>query len=315
MSFVFKWLQLETDKQKMKFISKIARVVFLALGMVSVFFVSPVQSKEPLLWFVWDLPPEFIKSGSWKNQGYADQFLQFFIKNLPEYDHTIQHVNVPRWSREILGDNRCTAHLWGGFFPDILLLSKPYSFTPPHVAIFHKRHQSRIGPKGTTVSIEKLLRETDLTLMTMRLNFSDVAKQSRYPVLHSYLAPYVGKSNLIEQSSKTNVVDLRLLKFGRADYTLGYPSTIMTQRRINNLGDEYIAYHLKEHNLYKNVYVACKQNEFGRKVIKKINNLLTDETLLKFLSFHQKWNGGDEEFRRTAIDYFIKKKKLGNVVE
>ncbi len=296
-------------------VTKIIRIVLLAFCVISFSAPALAQKKEPLLWFVWDLAPEFINSGPWKDQGYADKFLKFFIDNLPGYDHSIRDVNVPRWSREVLGPNRCTAHLWSGFFPDQLLLSRAYSFTPPHVAVFHQRHEARIGASGTVVSLEELLKQTDLTLMIMRLNFSDKADQSRYPVLHSYLAPWVGKANLIEQSSRSNVVNLRLLELGRADYTLGYPSTIMTQKRVNNLQGEYVTYHLKEHNLYKNVYVACRNDEFGRRVIKKINALLTDETLMKFLSYHEEWNNGDADFRRTTIDYFINNKKLDNVIK
>ncbi|WP_020592315.1 hypothetical protein [Kiloniella laminariae] len=268
-----------------------------------------------MIWFVWDLAPEFIQTGPWKNQGYADKFLDFFIKHLPEYEHSVRHVNIPRWSREVLLPNRCSAHLWGGFFPDQLLLSKPYSFTPPHVAIFHKRHQARIGPQGTMVSLAELLQQNDLTLVIMPLDFNDKARQSRYPVLYPYLAPYVGKVNLMERNGSENTINLALLGHGRADYTLGYPSTITTQKRINNLGDDYIAYRIKEHNLYKNVYVACKNDDFGKEVIEKVNRLLTEEILLKFLAYHEEWNDKDVEFRRTTIDYFIDKKKLANVIQ
>lgn len=299
----------------MKSNNKISNIILLIFCVFSFPTPSHSQTKEQLLWFVWDLPPEFVKSGPWKNQGYADKFLQFFIKNMPGYEHVIEHVNIPRWSLEVLKPNRCSAHLWGGFYPNQLLLSKPYSFTPPHVAVFHKRHQKRIGPEGTVVSLEELLRQSDLKLIIMRLNFNDNVEQSRYPVLYSYLAPYVGKPNLIEYDSHENVVNLDLISLGRADYTLGYPSTITSQIRVNNLSDDFVSYRIKEHNLYKNVYVACKNDLFGQNVIKKVNALLTQKTLLRFLSFHDEWNNNDAEFRRTTIDYFIKGQKLDNVIE
>ncbi len=290
-------------------------LLFLTAVLFSYARHAHAENKQPLEWLIWDLPPEFVESGPWKDQGYADKFLKFFMENLPGYEHSVLVVNVPRWSLEVLKPNRCSAHLWGGFFPDQLLLSKPYSFTPPQVAVFPKRLKERIGPEGTVVSLEELLKQPDLTLIIMRLNFNEEAEQSRYPVLHPYLAPYVGKENLIEQMDIRNVVDLRILGLGRADYTIGYPTTITAQKRINNLSDEYVAYHFKEHNLYKNVHVACKKDAHGRGVIKKINALLTKKTLLKFLSYHEEWNNKDPEFRRTTIDYFIKGKKLKNVIE
>jgi len=295
--------------------TKLVQITFLAASIVASSPSSGAEKKEPIIWFIWDLEPEFVKSGPWKKTGYADKFLQYFIDNLPSYDHTIQEVNIPRWSRDALKPNRCAAHLWGGFFPGKLVYSKPYSFTPPHVAVFHKRHQKRIGPKDSVVSLKELLKQTDLTLMILRLNLDKGALQSRYPILFQYLAPYVGKSNLIELSGSSNVVNLKLLDRNRADYTLGYPTTITAQRRIKNLGDDYITYRLKEHNLYKTVHVACNNDRYGRDVINKINTLLTKETLMKFLSYHEEWNGGDAEFRRTTVDYFIRRKALGNVSE
>jgi hypothetical protein len=299
----------------MKLLNKISLILLAAISAVVISFSVRAQTKEPLIWFIWDLPPEFISSGPWKNKGYADKFLEFFIDNLPGYDHSVQIVNIPRWSREVLKPNRCSAHLWGGFFPNQLLLSKPYTFTPPHVAIFHRRHQNRIGTPGTVVSLPDLLKQLDLTLLIMRLNFNDNAEQSRYPVLHPYLAPYIGKKNLIEQLGIRNFINLKLLSRDRGDYTIGYPTTIKTQQRINDLGDHFIAYPIEEHNLYKAVYVACNNDEHGRTVINKINALLTKDTILKFLSYHEEWNNKDLEFRRTTIDYFINNKKLENVIE
>lgn len=294
--------------------SMIIRAFFFLLCIISFSSISFAQDKAPLKWFIWDLPPEFVSVGPYKNQGYADKFLQFFIDNLPQYEHSILVVNIPRWSVEALKPNRCSAHIWGGFFPDKLLLSKPYSFTPPHVVIFPKHHQKRIGPKGTIVSLEKLLQQTDLRLVIMPLDLPGTA-QSRYPVLYPYLAPYVGKGNLIQQNSSSNTINLNFLNLNRGDYTIGYPSTITTQIRVNELDDNFISYPLKEHDIYKKVYVACNNDDFGRQVIERVNALITDETLLKFLSYHEEWNNNDQAFRRNTIDYFINRINLKNVIE
>jgi len=278
--------------------------------------LTTAQSKETIHWLIWDLPPEFIKNGPYAYQGYADKFLKTFTDHLSDYNHHIDRVNVPRWSTEVLRPKRCSAHLWGGFFKDKITLSKPYTFTPPHVAIFHKRNAHLIGQAGTEISLEELLKQENLKLMTMRLEFNQDAGQSRYPVLYPYLKPYIGSPNLIEQSDGRNVVDLRLLKRERADYTLGYPYTILTQQRTVGLpDDEYVSYPLKEHNLYKKVYVACNNDEFGNKIIKRLNGILTKDTLRKFLSYHDEWNQENSRFHQTYIDYFINEIPLENVID
>ncbi|SCA56481.1 conserved exported hypothetical protein [Candidatus Terasakiella magnetica] len=285
--------------------------------LVFLFFscLSTAQAKESITWFIWDLPPEFVKAGKWKNQGYGDKFLKYFMTHLPDYDHKIQRVNIPRWSSEVLKPQRCSAHLWGGFFPGQLVESKPYSFTPPHVLIFHKRHAKRIGSPGSTVSIGELLKQSDLKLIIQKINFNEDAKQTRYPVLFPWLKPYMGQKNLIELSGGRNDVDLRLLKSGRADYTIGYPTTITTQQRVFGIENEYVSYNIREHYLFKKVYVACNNSDFGKEVIAKVNKILTKETLRTFLGYHEEWNDNDPYFRQTYTDYFINDKELLRVID
>ncbi|WP_135081067.1 hypothetical protein [Terasakiella sp. SH-1] len=288
---------------------------FLALVFALLLLPASLQAKERLIWFIWDLPPEFVKSGPWANQGYGDKFLKYFIDHMPQYDHKVQRVNIPRWSSEALRPNRCSAHIWGGFFPDQLIESKPYSFTPPHVLIAPKRHQERLGPPGSTVSLGQILAKGEMRLIAQKVNFNESAKQSRYPVLFPFLKPYMGKKNLVELSGGRNDVDLRLLEHGRGDITIGYPTTITTQQRVFNLGDNFVSYNLREHYFYKKVYVACNNTPFGQKVIAQINQLLTPQTLKTFLAYHEEWNDGAPHFRKTYLDYFIHGKELGRVID
>ncbi|MEX0299589.1 MAG: hypothetical protein AB3N28_11015 [Kordiimonas sp.] len=273
------------------------------------------ENRETLIWFVWNLPPEFIPDGKWKGQGYADKFLAFFIKNLPEYNHKIEFVNVARWSREALEPNRCTAHLWGGFFPDQLILSEPYTVTPPQVGIFPAKVQEQFGPPNTRISLKHLLKDTYLMIAIISLDLDEGALQSRYPILHPLLAPYVNTPKIIEQNSNLNVPSLKLLDYGRADYLIGYPSTITAQKRVFGFERDYVAYYFEEHHFYKKIYAACSKTSAGQKVINRVNSLLTEDTHREFLSYHEEWNMGDPEFRRTIIDYFINKKPLTNVVD
>jgi len=276
---------------------------------------SNAYAKEKLIWFIWDLPPEFIKSGKWANQGYGDKFLKYFMDRMPNYDHKIQRVNIPRWGTEVLKPNRCSAHLWGGFFPDQLILSKPYSFTPPHVLIFPKHMEREIGPAGSSVAIQDLLKNDDLKLMVQRINFNNDAKQSRYPVLYPWLKPYLGQKNLIELSGGRNDIDLRLLNRGRADYTIGYPTTVTTQKRVYGIEGEFVTYNIREHFIFKNIYVACKNTDFGHKVIQRVNEIITYDALKTFLSYHEEWNNNDPYFRQVYHDYFFNKTGPGNVLD
>lgn len=289
----------------------------LSIWLFSAFLLltPPSHATEELTWFIWDQPPEFIKSGEWANQGYGDKFLKYFMDRLPDYNHHIQRVNIARWSSEVLKPGRCTAYTGSGFFPDHLILSKPYSIMAPQVVIFHKRHRTRIGTPGSTIALQDLLKQDDLRLMVQRINFNQNARQSRFPILYPWLAPYLGKPNLIEISAARNDVDLRLLERQRADYTIAYPTTITTQERVYGIPNEYITYNIREHFFFKKVYVACNKTDFGRRVIEQVNRLITKESLKTFLTYHEEWNGQDPYYRKIYSDYFLKGFLPGNIVD
>lgn len=113
--------------------------------MATAAIADEISEKPTLRWLVWELSPEFIPQGPLKGQGYADKFLAFFIERMPEYKHEIVWTNVNRWNVESQRPNHCTPHVWGDFFKDTSLLSRPYTFTAPHVLIAHQRMQPRLG--------------------------------------------------------------------------------------------------------------------------------------------------------------------------
>lgn len=272
------------------------------------------DEKPPIYWLIWELHPEYILDGQYKGQGYADKFLQYFQANLPEYEHKIKPVNVRRWNIESQKANHCTPHVWGDFFPDTTVLSKPYTFTAPHVLIFDKRFEERFGPADSTLSLEALLQDDELKLMTLPVYVGNNQTHARYPVLHKYLQPYIGKKNLFEFTGSNNEINLKLLTRGTGDYAIGYPNSINAYKWIHGSEAEFISYRIKEHDFYKNIYVSCRDTQFGNEVIDKINSVLTPETLRTFLMYQEEWNGQDPQFRYTTIDALINKKPLENVL-
>ena len=56
-------------------------------------------------------------------------------------------------------------------------------------------------------------------------------------------------------------------------------------------------------------------NHINPNIIKKIDAVLTKDTLLKFLSYHEEWNEKDSEFRRVTIDHLINGLQLENVID
>ncbi|MEG3639176.1 hypothetical protein [Magnetococcus sp. PR-3] len=267
--------------------------------------VAQSTSKGTITWLVWELSPEFIRSGPKAGQGFADQFLTRFKQQLPEYEHRVVWTSIRRFHREALRPGRCTPHIWGHFYPDQFAYTKPYFLTPPHVAIFQKRYEKQFGPPSTILSLVDLLAKEKLVLMTPK----QFKNQHRYPVLHPYLKPYLSSDQVKQMPHSANEVDLRLIERGRADFSLGYPTTIQAQMLDRGISNNFVAYGLKEHQAYKEIHVGCFGDRQGRDVVAKLNAQQTPEMLNHFLELYEKWNNGHPLFRQAFTEKILAPKE------
>ena len=281
----------------------------LVLALACVFNPPAFAKEKPTItWLIWELSPEFIRHGNHKGKGFADKYLQYFITHLPEYEHKILWTNIQRFHRVALLSQRCTPHIWGTFYRDQLAYSKPYMLTPPHVAIFHKRAEKELGPSGTMHRLTDLFEKHKMTMMTPTVYMD----QPRYPVLSPYLKPYMGTPQVIEMSHGSNEVDLRLIERGRADFGLGYPTTISAQKLDRGIGDNFISYPLEEEQTYNEIHVSCYGDAFGKEVLAKINKLMNRETLMDFLDLYEEWNNKEPRFRKAFMKQIVQPNEAEN---
>ncbi|MBF0381522.1 MAG: hypothetical protein HQL69_10920 [Magnetococcales bacterium] len=285
----------------MKNIALILLLISVLLINIPVTAHSQDNKKKSITWLIWELSPEYIRTGPMKGRGFADQYLDYFIKHLPDFNHNITWTSIPRFHREALLAGRCTPHIWGHFYPNQFAYSKPYTLTPPHVAIFHKSYEKRLGPPGTILSFVDLLGREKFTLMTPK-HYED---QRRYPILHPYILPYIGSKQIKQMPHSANEVDLRLIARGRADFSLGYPTTIGAQKIDRGIKGDFIAYDLKEHQTYNNIHVGCFGDAQGREVIAKIDKMFNPAMLESFLKLYEKWNARHPKFRKTFYDKIV----------
>ncbi|OUS27581.1 hypothetical protein A9Q99_14145 [Gammaproteobacteria bacterium 45_16_T64] len=270
---------------------------------------------EPSIrWLVWDFKPDFIEEGPYKHQGYGDKLLAYLKTSLPQYKHTQLYVNGKRWAVEALRSQTCTPLLWLGFLPKNIVYSKAYGVTAPYVLVAHGKKSDLIGKPGDLVSLEHILQKRSLTLGVLPVYFDATKTNTRYPVLHSYIAPYIGTKKVMEFGGGTNQLNLKLLDADRVDYVIENPLTAPTQAKLNNTHNPYINYRLTEHRVHKKIAIACNNDEFGRHVIDQINPLITDEFIKMFLINMEEWNGQDANFRKTVMDYFIYGVDTGEIV-
>jgi hypothetical protein len=285
--------------------------IFLILAAGTAFSMlssSSAMAKEKITWLIWELSPEYIRHGDYAGQGFVDKYLQYYISQLPEYDHKIVWTGIKRFHVESLKSGRCTPHIWKAFHLDKFKYSRAYMLTPPHIAIFHKRFEKELGPPGTLHSITDLLGERKYRLITPILSMD----QPRYPVLHPYLKPFANTPQIVELKDGSNEADLRLLERGRADFALGYVTAIKAQQRDRDLKGDFVSYGLVEHQQYKDIHVSCFGDNLGQEIIGKINKILDKGTLKRFLKIYEEWNNNDVRFRQAFEEKILNRQVKEN---
>jgi len=279
----------------------------LIVGFCTVFFFAlSVQAKEKITWVKWKLTPEYLESGDYKGQGYLDKFLDYTTSLMPEYEHqsefqTLNRINLS-WSK----GNVCSLHLWLGYWPDKIVYSKPYGFTP-RFGIVARRDSELAKALGDeySVSLTKLLLNTSYKAGILPLYYTGTSN-SRYPLLSPILSPYLQSGKVIEFSNNRNEMTVAFLDKKRVDYIIRSRITHFSELRIGRLDDKYQYYYLDEGMRHKLVAGACSNSKLGKEVIKKFNTLINEDFYTTYLKFRQEWDQENIAFENLFNDYFLK---------
>jgi len=286
-------------------------VVFCAVFLLSL----TAQAKEKITWVKWTLTPEYIESGDYKGQGYLDKFLDYTTSLMPEYEHQSEFQTLNRINRSWSEGNVCSLHLWLGYWPDKIVYSKPYGFTPRYgiLALRDSELAREFGREGS-VSLLKLLRTTNYKAGILPLYYTGTSN-SRYPLLAPILSPYLQSGKVIEFSNNRNELSVVFLDKMRVDYVIRQRITHASELRINHLEDQYQYYSLEEGMRHKLVAGACSNSKLGNDVIKKFNTLINDDFYTTYLKFRQEWDQENTEFENLYNNYFLKGIKSPVVTE
>jgi len=280
------------------------------------YLVNPnANAKEKITWAKWELTPEYIGHGEYKDQGYLDKFLVYVQSQLSEYEHENQFQTADRLERSWSNGNTCTVHLWLGFWPEKIVYSKPYGFTAPFGIVTKAASPlAKILDIQQSTSLKHILKNTDYKLGTLPLTSSS-SKNARYPPLHSTLEPYLKTGKLIEFRNNRNELSVKLLDYGRADYIVRQRITHHGELKTGKLNNKYKYYSLAEDNNYKLVAAACSNTELGKTVVQKINTLMNDDFYKHYIKYRQEWDVDNAVFEKVYSNYFLKNKANSNITE
>jgi len=242
--------------------------VVLLLGML---IIPTCYGKEKLFWRITDLKPTYILDGKQKGFGSADHILNYLKQRLPNYKHDVGILALEDFliasQRDI---NMCYAN-----FKKNTQREKTFYFSIPSAFQLEYKVAMRPSPlltatKPSTVSLKALLEDETLILGLHN-------QRSYTKTLDSLISPYLNSKQVYIHHGKHPINQLlKMLMNKRIDYTLVKPSQLAWYLQTTPLNEQINITGLAMLEAEKTtmVHVACTKNEWGKKVINKINNIL-----------------------------------------
>lgn len=254
-----------------RFIMRFSTFIIIFLAMLAP--NKAWSAENELIWYHVDSAPGIVSSGPFKGQGYHQYFLKKIQNSMPGYKHTNNSANYSRIIKQLKHSNGCCIAMYKNkerekFIefsqPTIIGLSNGIHIIAKDIAKF-KPYMDEEG----RISIRDLFNNSDLRM--------GIAKGRRYTGAVDQLIKENQNSDKIYVYYKSDVFRglIRLLETERTiDYAVGHPQEIrwLTKHRI--VKDKFYFIPIKELPPYGLAYVGCTKNEWGKKVINKIDTIL-----------------------------------------
>ncbi|MBF0194920.1 MAG: TIGR02285 family protein [Magnetococcales bacterium] len=251
--------------------------------------ISNSEAKKPILWLHPDFPPIYIVKGPGAGSGLGDKVSKYIFKNLPDYRHTQKVSNFKRIIKTIsAGKNVCSMVLLKNSDREkVVAYSEQILASPQNAIITSKRLLPLFSPLSNShgaISLKELLQQSDLILgySLGRSYSSEVDKTIR---------KYANSKNSVVTSG-VNIFEgvMKMLKFRRIDYTIGYAYEGEYMARHLGFKEEIISIPLQEHPSLVPVYVGCPKTEWGYTILAKLNPIILSLRLNPdFYGIYKEW--------------------------
>lgn len=258
--------------------------------------------KKTIRWLGWEQVPNFITHGRFKGQGLGDSFTAMLQDNLPQYTHKNVISNTRRYLQLIRQDDVCVA--WAWIIPgsrEFRIHSRAISLAPRTGIQTLKSKKHLFGKPGETLSLEKLLANKEIKLGYLE----DMVYSKK---VHRLLDQYRGEKNILFSSRSTVEFSLAMLAGNRVDYFFGFPAQAIYDAALNDIPNKYQFYNIEEIDMYTSMHTHCSKTQFGKKVMKEVDKILTDKVLMEHLAVVERWYGENNSYRKVFIDYVVKQK-------
>ena len=262
------------------------------------------KQPEHITWAVLDLPPVYILADepSVENlgEGVSDRILRMVIQAMPDYEHQIVRMNLPRALLEMRnGAPLCMMNVQRSPERDAVSYSTPLLMAPS-LSIVLRDDVLRSHPGWRDgVSLHDLIRDRALHGIYL-------AGRSFGPALDAIIQSQ-DNVGLKPNSGATGANLLKMIAIGRADYSLDYPAMLAYLSRGSDLSRHLVSLPITESPPYVEGHVLCTRNAWGEAAVRRIDGVLRDLAGTKdYREALYRWLPADELRRdRKALDRFF----------
>lgn len=278
--------------------------LFLAAAL---FVAKGAWAQDSLTWMEAVAPPFFIHEGPFKGLGYEDRITDILKTHLPQYTHTHMQANISRhyqqWKQ---GEKVCSVGMYKTpERTEFTYYSIPSVFTLPPVLIINKDRFPAFGGK-TMVSLAKILQEGNLVI-------GRSTNRSYGIEFDTALKNYSNSQNTFTYESQELSLNLfKMLLAGRIDALPGLPEEALYLAEKMSIRDQIMTLSVEENQANPEAslsYVACSKNEWGKKAIEDINQVIrAQRPTEEYRAAYERWldPGSTERYRLLYQEVFLK---------
>lgn len=272
----------------------LATVFLLHLG-------AGVHAQPPpeITWLTMEFPPFFIHRGDQAGKGIADGVMRVLEDRMPGWRHHQQVANTAQIVARIrAGERVCSAaYIRTPQRERFMEFSVPDLMLPPNGITIRRSDLDDFGGGGP-VSLTRLLDDGELRLgLAQGRSYGkeiDAILERHRQSRHVY-------SRLGDDIYQT-LFDM-LLRDG-VDYIVGYPYEAEFHARLRGREDEVVSLQVRENPEMIFAHVVCPRNEWGRRVIAEIDEILEEvRPTPEYRALVEDWLGPElRESYRVAYD-------------
>lgn len=249
------------------FFHKAFAIVFISI--ISNSISEGVSARETITWADVNFPPAYFVDGPRKNKGFIQKARQYYIDQMPEYDHNFVTMSSNRILRTMkTTDGFCySSHIKTSERMEVMHFSRETVWVQAFRLIFLEKNKNlflNYINDEKEVSINSIILDQNLTA-------GFLSKRSYTPKIDEAIGNLRIQGNYEEFHNQSLIHPM--LSAGRIDWTIGYPYEMTYYFSELNLPGKFLSYGIDGIQGVIAGHISCSKTPLGAEIIQKVNRI------------------------------------------